>query len=77
MFQTTESSLPLVYWIRLLTSFAIQSNAEQFDPFIVALGYVDASTFVKSQVEPVSVDADQLPMQVNDFFFFSFLFFTL
>ena len=66
MFQTTESSLPLVYWIRLLTSFAIQSNAEQFDPFIVALGYVDASTFVKSQVEPVSVDADQLPMQVND-----------
>jgi hypothetical protein len=63
LFVSDMGSLMLVYWIRLLTSFAIQSNANTFLPFIMALGYADAQAFCKSQVEPVKVDADQLPVQ--------------
>ena len=34
LFLSPETERALVYWIRLLTSFAIQSNAEAFQPFI-------------------------------------------
>ena len=62
LFQT-QVELYLVSWVRLITSFAIQSKAETFLPFIIALGHNDAKTFCQSQVEPAKVDADQLPIQ--------------
>jgi ubiquitin thioesterase protein OTUB1 len=62
LFQTPVE-MYFVYWIRLVTSFAIQSKAEAFLPFIIALGFSDAKTFCESQVEPAKVDADNLPIQ--------------
>lgn len=58
-----HASMYFVYWIRLCTSFSVQARAEQFFPFIVALGFSDAKAFCTSQIEPVKVDADQLPIQ--------------
>ncbi len=58
-----DASMYFVYWVRLCTSFSVQARAEQFFPFIVALGFSDAKAFCTNQIEPVKVDADQLPIQ--------------
>lgn len=63
IFQDEMNTMYLVYWMRLLTSYSIQSKAESFLPFISALGFSDAGTFCKAQVEPVNGDADQLQIQ--------------
>lgn len=50
----------LIYFARLATSAAIQSDPETFAPFAVALGKADLKSFCTSFVEPPRVEADEM-----------------
>jgi ubiquitin thioesterase protein OTUB1 len=57
-FNDPEIATNLVVWSRLLVSYHLQTNQDSFEPFIQGMGFPSLHQFVKSEVEPMSKEAD-------------------